>query len=184
MGRLSEYMSRGIQMIVGSAIFDIPGFMTIRTATYGMLFNIGKGGSILRHVSFNCPHMMGGNLLIGNEVHFNHSIEIDYSGGVTVEDDVWFSQNILIETHEHIYEAGKRKSDWKRHTSPLVIRQGAWIGANVTILGQVSEIGANAIVAAGSVVTKNVEANSIVGGNPARKLKSLDAVANQGVAGG
>lgn len=176
MNRLSEYMMRGLQMIVGAAIFDIPLLMSLRELTYKLLFNWGKGGSIMRNVSFTRPHMvMGGHLLIGDDVHFNHSIEIDYSGGVTIEDDVWLSQHILIETHEHIYEAGKKKSDWQRSTSPLVIRQGAWIGANVTILGQVREIGSNAIIAAGSVVTKDVEANCIFAGNPARKLKNLNA---------
>ncbi len=185
MDRLHEYLLRGIQMVVGSAIFDIPILLTIRQITYNSLFNTGKGCSFLRYVSFNRPHMVRtGELRIGNEVHFNHSIEIDYSGGVTIEDDVWFSQNILIETHEHIYEAGKRKGQWQRRTSPLVIRQGAWIGANVTILAQVEEIGANSIIGAGSVVTKNVAANSIVGGNPARKIKSLDVMANKVQVGG
>ncbi|MFZ5835274.1 MAG: acyltransferase [Pseudomonadota bacterium] len=178
MNRLKEYFNRGVQMIIASAIFDMPMLMTIREFVYRRLFNMGTGGSIMRNVSFTRPHMvMGGQLNIGNEVHFNHSIEIDYSGGVTIEDDVWLSQHILIETHEHIYEAGKKKMDWQRRTVPLIIRQGAWIGANVTILGQVREIGANSIIAAGSVVTKDVEANCIVGGNPARKLKNLDAAA-------
>ncbi len=176
MNRLAEYFMRGMQMVVGAAVFDIPGLMAIREFTYRALFNIGKGGSILSNVSFTRPHMVSnGGLRIGNEVHFNHSIEIDYSGGVTIEDDVWLSQHILIETHEHIYEHGKKKMDWKRRTIPLVIRRGAWIGANVTILAQVEEIGANSIIGAGSVVTKNVDANSIVGGNPARKIRSLNA---------
>lgn len=176
MNRLTEYMMRGIQMVVSAAIFDIPGLMAIREFTYRRMFNMGEGGSILHNVSFNRPHMVSdGELHIGDDVHFNHSIEIDYSGGVTIEDDVWLSQHILIETHEHIYEAGKKKIDWKRRTTPLVIRQGAWIGANVSILAQVTEIGANAIVGAGSVVTRNVEPNSIVAGNPARKLRNLDS---------
>ena len=183
MDRISEYLKRGIQMVVGTAIFDVPILLLIRREVYRLMFQMGKRGSILRHVSFNRPHFIsGGQLIIGDEVHFNHSIEIDYSGGVTVEDDVWFSQNILIETHEHIYEAGKIKSEWSRRATPLTIRRGAWIGANVTILAQVSEIGANAIVAAGSIVTKNVAPDSIVGGNPARKIKDLAAPETASVA--
>ena len=175
MARASEYIKRGIQMVVGAAIFDIPILSLIRMIVYRSFFNMGPGGSILSHVSFTRPHfVLGGTLEIGNDVHFNHNVEIDYSGSVLIEDDVWFSQNILVETHAHIYEAGKQKSDWERRTSPLVVRKGAWIGANVTILAQVNEIGENSIVAAGSIVTKNVDANSIFGGNPARKLRNLD----------
>jgi hypothetical protein len=180
MGRMTEYMTRGIQMVVGAAIFDVPGLYSIRRATYHALFPIGRRGSILRHVMFTRPHMMmGGTIEIGDDVGFNHDVEIDYTGGVVVEDDVWFSQNILIETHEHVYEYGKRKKDWKRTTSPLRIRRGAWIGANVTILGQVTEIGENTIVGGGSVVTKNVPDNAIVGGNPARVLRDMAEAAKQ-----
>jgi len=178
MRRVLEYMKRGVQMVVGAAMFDIPILISIRHAAYRMLFTIGKGGLILRHVSFTRPHphmVMGADLVIGDDVRFNHTVEIDYSGGVTIENDVWFSQNILIETHEHVYEAGRKKEDWEHRTSPLVVREGAWIGANVVILGQVREIGSNAIVGAGSVVTRDVEPNCIVGGNPARKIKDLGA---------
>jgi acetyltransferase-like isoleucine patch superfamily enzyme len=55
----------------------------------------------------------------------------------------------------------------------VLIRRNAWIGANSTILPGVT-VGENAIVAAGSVVTKDVEANTIVGGVPAKKIKDID----------
>ena len=55
----------------------------------------------------------------------------------------------------------------------VLIRRNAWIGANSTILPGVT-VGENAIVAAGSVVTKDVEANTIAGGVPAKKIKDID----------
>jgi acetyltransferase-like isoleucine patch superfamily enzyme len=55
---------------------------------------------------------------------------------------------------------------------PVKIGNGVWIGANVTILPGVT-VGENAVIAAGAVVTKDVPANSIVGGNPARVIRML-----------
>ncbi len=64
------------------------------------------------------------------------------------------------------------ESDWKVETT--VVKAGASIGSGATILCNVT-IGENAVVGAGSVVTKDVPANSVVAGNPARVLKSVSA---------
>lgn len=57
--------------------------------------------------------------------------------------------------------------------APILIKRNAWIGAKAVILPGIT-VGENAVVAGGAVVTKNVPANTVVGGNPARILKELD----------
>lgn len=88
-------------------------------------------------------------------------------GGVVIEDDVSIAANTQILTNNH---------DEQQHRillcKPVVIKKNAWIGAGVTILPGVT-IGENAIVGAASVVTKDVPANTIVVGNPARVMREV-----------
>ena len=56
----------------------------------------------------------------------------------------------------------------------LFIEDNVWVGQNVMILSNVSRIGKNAIIAAGSIVTKEVFSNTIVGGNPAKLIKKIN----------
>lgn len=111
-----------------------------------------------------------GRLSIGKNVAINHHVEIDYSGGVIIEDDVWISQNVLIETHTHLITRAP-KSQWAITRSLLVIRRDSWVGANVVIMDSVREIGQGAIVGAGAVVVSDVPAWSVVTGVPARVIK-------------
>lgn len=137
----SEIMRRGIQIIIGSVFFEIPPLYQIRVLILRLMFKIGKNFSIQRNFMFSKPHpSKEGYLLIGNNVSINHSVEIDYSGGVIIEDDVWISQNVIIETHEHVVSE-KPKDEWDIQRSPLVIGRDAWIGANSIILPRVKKIG-------------------------------------------
>ena len=77
-----------------------------------------------------------------------------------------FNQGNFFEAHE-LWE-----EDWK--VAPTLIERGASIGSGATILGNLT-VGENAIVGAGSVVTRSVPANSIVAGNPARVLRTEKA---------
>jgi acetyltransferase-like isoleucine patch superfamily enzyme len=96
--------------------------------------------------------------------------------GVTIEDNVFIGHGVIFinDTYPRATtEEGELQddSDWKvEHT---IVKKGASIGSGVTVLSRIS-IGENAIVGAGSVVTKDVPPNSIVAGNPARVLRFID----------
>jgi acetyltransferase-like isoleucine patch superfamily enzyme len=95
--------------------------------------------------------------------------------GVTIEDNVFVGHGVTFinDTYPRATAAGgelQSEKDWR--VVPTTVRKGASIGSGATILCGVV-IGEDAIVGAGSVVTKDVPPNSIVAGNPARKLRSI-----------
>jgi acetyltransferase-like isoleucine patch superfamily enzyme len=96
--------------------------------------------------------------------------------GVTIEDNVFIGHNVTFINDAYPratnLEGGiQTDEDWK--VEPTLVKKGASIGSGSTILSSVT-IGENAMVGAGSVVTKDVPANTIVAGSPARILRSLD----------
>ena len=89
-------------------------------------------------------------------------------GGVTIGDGCQIGHNVVFATLNHFIEAEKRKMTY---SAPIVLGKNVWIGSNATILQGVT-IGDNAVVGAGAVVTKDVPANTVVGGVPAKFIKS------------
>ena len=97
--------------------------------------------------------------------------------GVTIEDEVFVGHSVTFinDSYPRATTAGgdlQTEADWA--VERTVVKKGASIGSGATILSKVT-IGENAIVGAGSMVTKNVPANTVVAGNPARVLRSLVA---------
>jgi len=96
--------------------------------------------------------------------------------GVTIEDNVFIGHGVTFINDAYPRATNldgtlQTQADWKVETT--VVKKGASIGSGATILSKVT-IGENAIVGAGSVVTKDVPANTVVAGNPARLLRTLD----------
>lgn len=112
----------------------------------------------------------GKNLRLGKGVFLNSGVKIQDQGGVTIDDGALIGHNTVIATLNHLQDPARRSGMYGR---PVHIGKKVWIGANVTILPGVS-IGDGAIVAAGAVVTKDVAQNTIVGGVPARFIKTVD----------
>ena len=95
--------------------------------------------------------------------------------GVTIEDNVFIGHGVMFTNDSYpraTTESGglQTEADWKVETT--VVKKGASIGTGATILPNVS-IGENAIVGAGSVITRDVPANAVVAGNPAKVLRYL-----------
>lgn len=94
--------------------------------------------------------------------------------GVTIEDDVFIGHSVTFinDSYPRATAAGRlqTEADWK--VEKTVVKKGASIGSGTTVLSNVT-IGENAIVGAGSVVTRDVPANTIVAGNPAKILRSI-----------
>jgi acetyltransferase-like isoleucine patch superfamily enzyme len=112
----------------------------------------------------------GRHIRIGRNVFINHACTFLDLGGITIEDDVQIGPKVNIITENHPVDPSQRKM---LNLQSVLVKRNAWIGASATILPGVT-IGENAIVAAGSVVNKKVAANTIVGGIPARMIKTID----------
>ncbi len=100
----------------------------------------------------------------------SRNIEVDFSGGIIVGNNVTISDNVTIQTHRHEYE-NCSIFDNVTSSSPLEIEDEVWVCNNVVITSSVNRIGKGAIIASGSVLTKDVKDYSIVGGVPAKHIK-------------
>lgn len=118
------------------------------------------------------------DIYIGNHVSINSDCHIGACGRIVIEDYVLIGSGVLIIDHFH----GKIDADALRYSpierplyskGPIVIKKNVWIGDHVVIMPGIT-IGENAIIGANAVVTKDVPANTVVGGNPARVIKKLD----------
>jgi acetyltransferase-like isoleucine patch superfamily enzyme len=113
----------------------------------------------------------GGNeMRIGRNVFINQNCTFYDLGGIDIADEVMIGPNVSIITSGHPLEPSQRRS--VTTGKPIVIERNVWIAAGATIIDGVT-IGENSVVAAGSVVTKDVPANTLAGGNPARVIRGV-----------
>lgn len=118
-----------------------------------------------------------GAVKIGSETRIGMSNVI--IGPVTIGNSVIFAQNVVMSGLNHSYEdISLPISKQKEITSPITIEDECWIGANAVITAGVT-IGKHSVIAAGSVVTKNIPAYSVAVGNPARVIKQYDFATKQ-----
>jgi len=112
----------------------------------------------------------GKNTKIGKNVFINFDCVFLDLGGITIEDNALISPKVSLLSEGHPVSPNDRQS---LVPGPIHIKKNAWIGAGATILPGVT-IGENAVVAAGAVVSKDVPDNTIVGGVPAKIIKSIN----------
>lgn len=114
-------------------------------------------------------------LHVGKDVSLTNSIINVRSGDVYIGDNVGLSHNVMVLTgwHDYYKKGYQRLYTVPSHKGDIHIEDGVWIGSGSIILGGVT-IGENAVVGAGSVVTKDVEKNCLVAGNPAKFIKKID----------
>jgi len=186
-----NYKLRGL----GGVIYNFSGILLSRilnffffTINKGNFQKLGKGTKIYRGLVYRYPGniQIGKNciinknvtmgselndslLKISNNVSIAQNVKLDFTGGLIIKDNVTISENVSVFTHDHGFNP--RSTPEKKE---LIIEENVWIGSNAIILQNVSIIKKNAIIAAGAVVTKNVEKDIVVGGNPAKLIKKIN----------
>ena len=125
--------------------------------------NIGENSRVMPPMTV----IRGNNVKIGKNVSVMNNALFMAAGGITIEDDVLVAANTQLISNNH---------DLHDHAvlicKPIHLKRNCWIGAGATILPGVT-VGENAVVGAGAVVTKDVDDNTVVGGNPAKVLKRI-----------
>src|SRR3984957_10541559 len=114
----------------------------------------------------------GDEIRVGHNVFINQNCTFYDLGGLDIADDVMIGPNVSIITAGHPLEPSRRRT--APIGNPIAIEKGVWIAAGATIIGGVT-VGENSVVAAGAVVTRDVPPNTLVGGNPARVIRSISA---------
>ncbi|MFA6264782.1 MAG: sugar O-acetyltransferase [Pseudolabrys sp.] len=115
----------------------------------------------------------GGNeIRVGRNVFVNQNCTFYDLGGLDIADDVMIGPNVSLITASHALDPVQRRT--VTIGKPIAIRKNVWIAAGATVVGGVT-VGENSVVAAGSVVTRDVPPNTLAGGNPARVIRSLVA---------
>ncbi len=126
-----------------------------------MGMRIGKGSHIYSGSEIRRPF----GVTIGSGTSIGHGAVLDGRGGLTIGDNVNLSSGVWIWTMEHDLNS----PHFDVRTSPVKIGNYAWLSCRVVILPGVT-VGEGAVVAAGAVVTKDVEPYTLVGGVPAKKI--------------
>ena len=111
----------------------------------------------------------GKNIHMGKKVFINSGCHFQDQGGIFIGDECLFGHNVVLATLNHDHDPNRRADLFPKK---IIIGNRVWMGANVSVMPGVT-IGDNAIIAAGSVVTKDVPKDTIVAGVPAKVIKSI-----------
>ena len=146
-------------LIFESGWFPLSGLKTQLLRCFGA--KIGAGVKIKPHVRIKYPW----RLTVGDHCWIGQEVWIDNLAEVEIGCHVCLSQRVYLCTGSHDH----RSSGFELITGPIQVGNGAWLGAGALIVCGIT-VGANSLVAGGSVVTKDVPQATIVGGNPAKPI--------------
>ena len=140
----------------------------------GLKYRCPKNISIGNNVTIGCKNEWGienstGILTIKDNVSMIDNVFLDFTGDLEIGEGSHLGSDVYVLTHTHGYDYRSAPLPQK-----LVIGKNVFVGSRSCILQNVNSIGDNAIIGAGSVVTKDVPSNAIVAGNPARIIKYRD----------
>lgn len=153
------------------------------TASVAQSAKIGSGTKVWINVQVRENVEIGNDCIVSKDVYVDHSVKIGHRckiqnsvsvyHGVEIGDDVFVGPNVAF-TNDRVPRAFN--TDWV--ITPTSIANGASLGANATIICGIT-VGEYAMVAAGSVVTKDVPPFTLVMGNPARAVAKIDKAGNR-----
>lgn len=142
-----------------------------------MLIPSAKGSGLAVFSPFYCEY--GVNIHVGTECFINYNCTFLDVCPITLGNGVWIGANVILAAPNHPFLAEERlNADYPdgRHdleyAAPITLKDGCWICSGVTICGGVT-IGENSIIAAGAVVTRDIPANCIAGGVPAKVIRQI-----------
>ena len=168
---LRTVITHTLEIYVGVLIRWLPGVegLVLRGLFYRALFlSSGKSLLIYPSVYIIFAHRMS----VGRRVAINVGTYIDAGGGVKIGDNVMIGPHCVLSSREHSIEAtGVPMCYQPVRYGNIAIGNDVWIGANVSIIGGVT-VGDGSVIAAGAVVIGDIPPNAIVGGVPARVLRS------------
>lgn len=112
---------------------------------------------------------------LGTECYINNAVLNTNSGNIILEDYVFCGLGVSLITGEHdiTKKNQERIQSYPKTGNDIIIRQGVWLASNVTVLGP-CEIGAHSVIAAGSLVVRDVPPNCVYAGSPARFVKEIE----------
>ncbi|AQP99743.1 maltose acetyltransferase [Pseudoalteromonas aliena] len=137
----------------------------------GLFAQCGEG--VIIEAGFHCDY--GNQITIGDRTFININCTVLDSpineGAITIGSDCLVGPNVQLLAVSHAVEP-KQRLQKENFAAPITIGNNVWIGAGAIILGGV-KINDNSVIGAGSVVTKDVTANTVVAGNPAQKIRNI-----------
>lgn len=119
----------------------------------------------------------GSNITMGARCFANYGLTLLDVAPITIGDDVLFGPHVQLLTPTHPLEPEPRRDKWEA-AKPITIGNNVWLGGGVIVLPGVT-IGENTVVGSGAVVTKDLPANVVAVGNPAKVIRTLDGVADR-----
>lgn len=149
----------GLWGLFNKLIMKIPFYNIRHLWLRCFLCKMGKGNAIKRNVEIIIPH----RVIIGNNTVINPGVLLDGRGSLTIGDNVDIARDVYIWSAAHDYNS----STYAGVDAPTVIEDYVWLASRSTVLPGV-RVGRGAVVACGAVVTKDVPANAIVAGVPAK----------------
>lgn len=157
---LSKYTSLSWQ--------ETPEKIKERKDAYRIHYGLGENVAVQYGVTIICEHFSKGKITCGKHVLFARNVDIDYTGDLSIGDNVSFSEGVKVLTHNHTIDLGDKGLDKGCIPTPLKINDNVWIGARAIIMPGVKEIGRGAIISADSYVNSKIPPYAIVLGNPAK----------------
>ncbi len=170
-GRAVRYVLLELAVVMERALL-LPPLRAIWLRLLGA--RLGRDTVLMDVAYSNLDRTGWGGLVIGERCYLGRGVRLDLAESVTLGDDVTLADRVFVLTHMNVgYRDHPLQTAFPSQKRPITIGRGAFIGAGAMLLPG-ADVGAEAFVAAGAVVTKPVEPGTVVGGNPAKVLGTVD----------